>query len=153
MKANQGDLSRLLINNDGDTKSEYETKLALARSLVINTKENGTFESKKGESSQGQRCRIPLDDMNDFFSHCHAFQRDNLYSYASPGRVPRPPHCHKEGVTFPLDRWLKFESLLPDIQSYTDNTGQENEAHWHVGGGVFVSLSPNNPMVDFEQKP
>lgn len=28
MKANQGYLSRLLINNDEDTKSEYEKKLA-----------------------------------------------------------------------------------------------------------------------------
>lgn len=154
MKANQGDLSRLLINNDEDTKSEYEKKLALARSLVINTKENGTSESKKGESSQGQRCRIRHERS---FSHCHALQRDNLYSYTiirhlaeSHGRLIDT----KKGVSFPLDRWLKFESLLQDIQSYTDNTGQENEeAHWHVGGGVFVSLSPNNPMVDFEQKP
>lgn len=42
MKANQGDLSRLLMNNDEDTKSEYEKKLA--RSFVITTKENGTSE-------------------------------------------------------------------------------------------------------------
>lgn len=54
MKANQGDLSRLLINNDEDTKSEYEKKLALARSLVINTKENGTFESKKENHLRGK---------------------------------------------------------------------------------------------------
>lgn len=53
MKANQGDLSRLLMNNDEDTKSEYEKKLALARSLVINTKENGTFELKKGRIISG----------------------------------------------------------------------------------------------------
>lgn len=149
MKANQGDLSRLLINNDEDTKSEYEKKLALARSLVINTKENGTFESKKGESSQGQRCRIPLDDMNDLFLTAMPY-KGTIYIHIrhlaeSHGRLI----ATKKGVTFPLDRWLKFESLLPDIQSYIDNTGQENEeAHWHVGGGVFVSLSPNNPMVD-----
>lgn len=55
MKANQGDLSRLLINNDEDTKSEYEKKLALARSLVINTKENGTFESKKRRIISGAK--------------------------------------------------------------------------------------------------
>lgn len=44
---------------------------------------------------------------------------------------------------------MKFESPLPDIQSYIDNVAQENEeAQWHVGRGVFVSLSPNNPTVD-----
>lgn len=40
MKVNQGDLSRLLMTNDQDTKSEYEKKLAEARSLVISTKGN-----------------------------------------------------------------------------------------------------------------
>lgn len=39
MKASQADLSRLLMNNDDDTKSEYDKKLAMARSLVIPTKE------------------------------------------------------------------------------------------------------------------
>lgn len=49
----------------------------------------------------------------------------------------------KKGVTFPLARWMKFESFLPDIQNYIDNTGKmDEEVQWHVGGGVFVSLSP-----------
>lgn len=149
MKANQGDLSRLLMNNDEDTKSEYEKKLAMARSFVINTKENGTSESKKGQLSQEQRCRIPLDDVNDLFLTVMPY-KGTIYIHIrhlaeSHGRLI----ATKKGVTFPLDRWLKFESLLPDIQSYIDNVGQENEeAHWHVGGGVFVSLSPNNPTVD-----
>lgn len=115
MKANQGDLSRLLMNNDEDTKSEYEKKLVMARPFVINTKENGTSESKKGKLSQEQRCRISLDDVNDLFlvisrakmqntfgrrerpfPHCHAIQRDNLHSYTSPCRVSRQPYCHQE---------------------------------------------------------
>lgn len=122
MKAKQGDLSRLLIKNDEDTKSENEKKLALARSLVINTKENGTFESRKGESSRGQRCRIPLDDMNDLFLTAMPY-KGTIYIHIghlaeSHGRLI----ATKKGVTFPMDRWLKFESLLPDTQSYTDNT-------------------------------
>lgn len=121
MKANQGDLSRLLIKNDEDT-NENEKKLAMARSLVIKTKENGTFESKKGESSQGQRCRIPLDDMNGLFLTAMPY-KGTIYIHIghlaeSHGRLI----ATKKGVTFPMDRWLKFESLLPDTQSYTENT-------------------------------
>lgn len=41
MKANQADLSRLLMKKDDDTKTEYERKLDMARSLVICTKERG----------------------------------------------------------------------------------------------------------------
>jgi hypothetical protein len=54
----------------------------------------------------------------------------------------------KKGVTFPLDRWLKFESLLPDIQNRLNQTGRENEEQWHIGGGVFVSLSAGHSTVD-----
>lgn len=150
LKANQGDLSRLLMNTDEDSKTEYEKKLAMARSLVINTKDRGTSESKKkDERLQEQRCRIPLDDVNDLFLTVMPY-KGILYIHIrhlaeSHGRLI----ATKKGVTFPLDRWLKFEALLPDIQSYIDNVGQENdEAQWHVGGGVFVSLSPNNPTVD-----
>uniref|UniRef100_A0A8W8P1B1 Transcriptional coactivator p15 (PC4) C-terminal domain-containing protein n=1 Tax=Magallana gigas TaxID=29159 RepID=A0A8W8P1B1_MAGGI len=46
-------------------------------------------------------------------------------------------------------RWLKFESLLPDIQDFIDNVGREDgEVQWHIGGGVFVSLSSGYPTVD-----
>ena len=34
MKSNQTDLSKLLTSNDSDEKSEYEKKLALARSFL-----------------------------------------------------------------------------------------------------------------------
>jgi hypothetical protein len=61
MKANQADLSRLLMDNDDDTKSEYEKKLPMARSLVIPTKEreDSRNQSKKAThpQSQGLRCR------------------------------------------------------------------------------------------------
>lgn len=58
----------------------------------------------------------------------------------------------KKGVTFPLARWMKFESLLPDIQNYIDNTGKmDEEVQWHVGGGVFVSLSPGYSTVDIRR--
>lgn len=70
MKANQADLSRLLMKKDDDTKTEYERKLDMARSLVICTKERGGFlnEAKKTDQhSHEPRCRIPLDDFNDVF--------------------------------------------------------------------------------------
>lgn len=43
------------MTNDQDTKSEYEKKLAEARSLVISTKDKETSECKKGELSQEER--------------------------------------------------------------------------------------------------
>lgn len=149
-KASQEDLCRLLMNNDEDTKSEYPKKLEMARSLFIKTKENGTSEPKKGQRfHEEKRCRLPLDDLNDLFLTVIPY-KGTIYIHL---RHLAESHGHliatKKGVTFPLDRWLKFESLLPDIQSYIDNVGQENEeAQWHVGGGVFVSLSPKNPTVD-----
>lgn len=58
----------------------------------------------------------------------------------------------KKGVTFPLARWMKFESRLPDIQNYIDNTEKmDEEVQWHVGGGVFVSLSPGYSTVDIRR--
>lgn len=153
MKANQADLSRLLMNNDDDTKSEYEKKLAMARSLVIPTKERGDSgnQSKKATHPQSQepRCRISLDDFNDLFLTVMPY-KGTVYVHIrhlaeSHGRLI----ATKKGVTFPLARWLKFESLLPDIQDYIDNIGKENgEVQWHIGGGVFVSLSPGYPTVD-----
>lgn len=89
MKASQADLSRLLINNDDDTKSEYEKKLAMARSLVIQfpTKERGDSrkESKKAthQHPQEPRCRIGLDDFNDLF----------LTVISPSRRISRSSHC------------------------------------------------------------
>lgn len=153
MKANQANLSRLLMNNEDDTKSEYEKKLAQARSLVIPIKErrDSRNESKKATHQQSQepRCRISLDDLNDMFLTVMSF-KGVLYLHIrhlaeSHGRLI----ATKKGVTFTLARWLKFESLLPDIQDYIDNAGkEEREVQWHIGGGVFVSLSPGYPTVD-----
>lgn len=152
MKANQADLSRLLMKKDDDTKTEYERKLDMARSLVICTKERGGSlnEAKKTDQhSHEPRCRIPLDDFNDVFLTVMPFKGE-IYVHIrhfteSRGRFI----ATKKGVTFPLARWLKFESLLPDIQNYIDNTEKENEeVQWHVGGGVFISLSPGYSTVD-----
>lgn len=153
MKASQADLSRLLMNNDDETKSEYEKKLAMARSLVIPTKERGDSrkESKKATHQQSQepKCRIGLDDFNDLFLTVMPYN-GTVYIHIrhlaeSHGRLI----ATKKGVAFPLACWLKFESLLPDIQDYIDNIGKEDgEMQWHVGGGVFVSLSLGYPTVD-----
>ncbi|XP_061170461.1 uncharacterized protein LOC133179791 [Saccostrea echinata] len=149
MKANQTDLSRLLMNNDDDTKSEYEKKLAQARSLVIPIKERRESKKATQQQSQEPRYRIGLDDFNDLFLTVMPF-KGTLYVHIrhlaeSHGRLI----ATKKGVTFTLARWLKFESLIPDIQDYIDNAGKEDgEVQWHIGGGVFVSLSSGYPTVD-----
>lgn len=114
-------------------------KFALARSLVIDQKENWTLNQKKENHLKGKDAEY---NMNEFFLTAMPY-KGTIYIHIghlaeSHGRLI----ATKKGVTFPMDRWLKFESLLPDTQSYTENTWQENEeAHWHVGGGVYFIIT------------
>lgn len=89
------------------------------------------LNQKKGESSQGQRCRIRHERS---FSHCHALQRDNLYSYTSPGRVPRPPHWHKEGVFFSfgpmVEIWISFARYPKLHRQYRTRKWRSTLACW-----------------------
>ena len=152
MKAGQIDLSKLL-SNSGDSMSEYEKKLVMARSLVINTAEKRCveYQTKSGpqvqQMSQEERCRISLDDFNELFLTVVTFKdKINIhirhFSAANNGLVPT-----KKGVTFPLSRWLMFESILPDIEKYLQSRSGE-ETKWHIGGGVYVSITPGYTTVD-----
>ena len=153
MKANQTDLSKLLSAGE-DAMSDYEKKLATARSLVVNTVEKRFVENKpkicnptERQMSQEERCRISLDDFNELFLTAVPFKdRINIhirhFTSANNGLIPT-----KKGVTFPLSRWLMFESILPDIQKYIENRSNE-EMKWHLGGGVYVSITPGYATVD-----
>ncbi|XP_061174788.1 uncharacterized protein LOC133183923 [Saccostrea echinata] len=153
MKANQTDLSKLLSVGDNNM-SEYEKKLAMARSLVVNMSEKRIIKSEpksnpsEQQNSQEERCRISLDDFNDLFLTAVPFKGDiNIHIRhftESNGRY----FATKKGVTFPLCRWLKFESLLPDIANYLQNNEADVEMKWHIGGGVFVSVNPGYTSVD-----
>lgn len=44
----------------------------------------------------------------------------HIRHFTNNGLVPT-----KKGVTFPLSRWLMFESILPDIQKYLQNRSDE----------------------------
>lgn len=73
LKANQAELSKLLHEGD-DTMSEYQKKLARARSLIVNTTEKRKVNVEpqrshvqRQESQNQERCRISLDDFNDLF--------------------------------------------------------------------------------------
>lgn len=152
MKANQADLSKLLIASD-NTVSEYEQKLSLARSLILNTTEKRNFEKPENtflerQKSQEERCRFSLDDFNDLFLTAVPFKDEiNIHIRhftVSNGRF----FPTKRGVTFSLQRWLKFESLLQDIEHHLKDNGDSKEMKWHIGGGVYVSLNPGYPTVD-----
>jgi hypothetical protein len=153
MKASHTDLSKLLSTGE-DTMSEYEKKLATARSLVVNTVEKRFFENKPKISdlvvrqmSQEERCRIGLDDLNELFLTVVPYKgRVNIhirhFTAANNGLIPT-----KKGVTFPLSRWLMFESILSDIQKCMENSSNE-QMKWHIGGGVYVSITPGYSTVD-----
>lgn len=70
LKAGQTDISKLLTDSE-DTMSEYEKKLAKARSLVVNTVERKYVENKSKsvpvirQMPQDELYRINLDDFND----------------------------------------------------------------------------------------
>ncbi|XP_061181408.1 uncharacterized protein LOC133189944 [Saccostrea echinata] len=152
MKAGQTDLSKLLTDSE-DTMSEYEKKLAMARSLVLNSVEKQYVENKPKSDpvarqiSQDVRCRISLDDFNAVFLTAVSF-KDNInihirhFTETNNGLFPT-----KKGVTFPLSRWLMFESILPDIRNHLQNRSGE-EMKWHIGGGVYVSITPGYNTLD-----
>lgn len=50
MKANQADLSRLLMNNDDDTKSEYEKKISHGKIVGHPYQRNTGFQKRIKES-------------------------------------------------------------------------------------------------------
>ncbi|XP_061162650.1 uncharacterized protein LOC133171877 [Saccostrea echinata] len=152
MKSNQTELSKLLSAGE-DAMSEYEKKLAMARSLIVNTAEKRYVENKlkkdpvERQLSQNVRCRIGLDDFNEIFLTAVSFKdKINIhirhFTSTNNGMIPT-----KKGVTFPLSRWLMFESILPDIQNYLQNRSNE-EMKWHIGGGVYVSITPGYSTVD-----
>ena len=154
MKSNQTELSKLLADSD-DTMSEYQKKLAMARSLIVSTAEKRkvNVEPQRGsverqESQNQERCRISLDDFNDIFLtavpfkgeiniHIRHFTNANGHFFAT-----------KKGMTFPLSRWLMFESILPDIEENLQSSGTTEEMKWHIGGGVYVSITPGYATVD-----
>lgn len=84
MKVNQAAMSNLLIASD-NTVSEYEQKLALARSLIMNTTEKRNFEKPENtflerQKSQEERCRFTLDDFKDLFLTAVPFKDEiNIY--------------------------------------------------------------------------
>lgn len=150
LKAGQIDISKLLTDSE-DTMSEYEKKLAKVRSLVVNTVEKKYVKNKSKsvpvirQMPQDELYRINLDDFNDLFLTAVSFKdRFNIHirHFTNNGLVPT-----KKGVTFPLSRWLMFESILPDIQNYLQNRSDE-EMKWHIGGGVYVSITPGYTTVD-----
>lgn len=154
MKANQADLSKLLIASD-NTVSEYEQKLALARSLILNTTEKRNFEKPENtflerQKSQEERCRFSLDDFNDLFLTAVPFKDEINIHIRHFTKLCQTVTFFptKKGVTFSLQRWLKFESLLQDIEHHLKDNGDSKEMKWHIGGGVYVSLNPGYPTVD-----
>ncbi|XP_052693451.1 uncharacterized protein LOC128171728 [Crassostrea angulata] len=153
LKSNQRDLSKLLAP-ENETVSEYDKKLAMARSLLVNMTETTAVENEpksihtERQTSQEERCRISLDDFSDLFVTAVPFKEEiNIHIRhfkQSNGRY----FATKKGVTFPLPRWVKFESLLPELEKYLQNKESSSEMKWHIGGGVYVSLHPGYSTVD-----
>lgn len=153
LKSNQRDLSKLLVP-ENETVSEYDKKLAMARSLLVNMTETTAVENERKsihterQTSQEERCRISLDDFGDLFVTAVPFKEEiNIHIRhfkQSNGRY----FATKKGVTFPLPRWVKFESLLPELEKYLQNKESSSEMKWHIGGSVYVSLHPGYSTVD-----
>lgn len=121
--------------------------------MILNTTEKRNFEKPENtflerQKSQEERCRFSLDDFNDLFLTAVPFKDEiNIHIRhftVSNGRF----FPTKKGVTFSLQRWLKFESLLQDIEHHLKDNGDSKEMKWHIGGGVYVSLNPGYPTVD-----
>ncbi|XP_061191755.1 uncharacterized protein LOC133199995 [Saccostrea echinata] len=154
LKAQQNDLSKLLNKEDSEP-SEYEKKLIMARSFLHNTVEKKQIDVESNKSfvqrqqSHEPRCRINLDNFTNLFLTASPYKEEIMIHIRhftdSHGRI----FPTKKGVTFPLPRWLKFECLLDEIEDYLENhRNQQQQMKWHIGGGVYVSLTPEFPTLD-----
>jgi hypothetical protein len=155
LKADQNDVAKLLIKEESEP-SEYEKKLSLARSFLVNAAEKRQkthvqSTNSHGESQQVQqpRCRINLDNSTNLYLTAVPYQGEimiHIRHFSESNGLHFPT---KKGVNFPLSRWLKFECLLDEIEEYLQShRSQEEEMKWHIGGGVYISLSPDFPTVD-----
>jgi menaquinone-dependent protoporphyrinogen IX oxidase len=146
LKSGHHDLSRLLLKDDDkSTLTDYEKTLAAARSLVIDVK-SGTNTPKHGSET---RCKIALDDKNDIFLTASVYNGNvniHLRQFIEKNGQSMPT---KKSVVFNLGRWVKFESLIEEIGEFLETYWKQSvEIQWHVGGGVFVSLTPKYSTVD-----
>ncbi|XP_062604155.1 uncharacterized protein LOC134265975 [Saccostrea cucullata] len=150
IKSGHKDLSKLLLQSDDEsTLTDYEKTLSAARSLVIDVKSGINVQKTRKQEESNTRCKIPLDDKNDVFLtvsvynggvnvHIRHFMEKNGKYFPT-----------KRGVVFNLGRWVRLESLIEEISNYLETYWkQTEEIQWHVGGGVFVSLSPKQSTVD-----
>lgn len=154
LKVSQNNLVKLLNKEDSEP-SEYEKKLSLARSFLVNTAEKRQKNTESSTShvqpqqSQEIRCKINLDNFSKLYLTALPYQGEIMihirhFSESNGFQFPT-----KKGVIFPLPRWLKFECLLDEIGEYLQShRSQEDTTKWHIAGGVYVSLSPDFPTVD-----
>ncbi|XP_062616429.1 uncharacterized protein LOC134278120 [Saccostrea cucullata] len=149
MKSGHLNLSKLLLNDyDDSTLTEYEKKLASARSLIIDVKKGTNTPHQRKEQTE-TRCKINLDEKNDVFLTATVYRGDIIihlrhFIENNGGMFPS-----KRGATFNLGRWVKFESLIEEIDTYLQTYWRQSaEIQWHIGGGVFVSLTPKFATVD-----
>jgi hypothetical protein len=103
---------------------------------------------QRQESQNQERCRISLDDFNDLFVTAVPYKGEiniHIRHFTNSNGNYFPT---KKGVTFPLSRWLMFESILPDIDQNLQNGGAAEGMKCHLGGGVYVSITPGYATVD-----
>jgi hypothetical protein len=155
LKAGQNELAKLLIKEESEP-SEYEKKLSLARSFLVNAAEKrqkthvqSTNSHSQSQQVQQPRCRINVDNSTNLYLTAVPYQGETMIHIRHFSESNGLHFPTKKGVNFPLPRWLKFECLLDEIEEYLQShRSQEEEMKWHIGGGVYISLSPDFPTVD-----
>lgn len=90
-----------------------------------------------------------MDDKNDVFLTASVYNGNvniHLRHFIEQNGQSIPT---KRGVVFNLGRWVRFESLIEEIGEFLETYWKQSaEIQWHVGGGVFVSLTPKYSTVD-----
>ncbi|XP_061190302.1 uncharacterized protein LOC133198189 [Saccostrea echinata] len=144
-----------MLNKEDSEPSDYQKKLSMTRSFLVNSAEKrqknveSCSSTVQPQQSQETRCKINLDNFSKLYLTALPYQAEIMvhirhFSESNGFQFPT-----KKGVVFPLPRWLKFECLLDEIEEYLQShRSQEDEMKWHIGGGVYVSLSPDFPTVD-----
>ena len=149
------DLHRPLVIDFGQSKEiqndEMKEKTTYCQSPVIDLDQDATSLQENGNDKRNDKQRCFLNIGDNFFVTANTYNGQlrihiREYNASSNGKRLFPT---KKGVTFTLQRWVQFKSMIPDIaESLESHSDMDSEQSWHLGGGVYAIINPEYPTVN-----
>ena len=151
------DLHRPLVIDFGQSKEiqndEMKEKTTYCQSPVIDLDQDATSLQENGNDKRNDKQRCFLNIGDNFFVTANTYNGQlrihiREYNASSNGKRLFPT---KKGVTFTLQRWVQFKSMIPDIaESLESHSDMDSEQSWHLGGGVYAIINPEYPYREYQ---